>query len=382
MESEEKISYSYETLWKAIIRPPRDDYTEELLGDPIFTFNKKTYIRKDYTLLSSEGYRLYCSFIEPEPESRPSIEMPVVIYLHGNSSSRLEGLRMAPQLLRRDINLFVFDFAGCGLSEGEYLSLGYHEKDDIKIIIDFICNLPGVSNIGLWGRSMGAATTMIYGHKDSRVKAMVMDSPFAIFSDMAKDLTRRMIKLPNFIFSAAISIVGNTIKKKNGLDIKKLNPIDSAELTNTPCFFIHADKDELINKEHSKKLYEKVKGVKILMNCNGGHNSKRPREIVVKIAKFFNKYLRGIDEDDNSNGEEKLYIEIEPKYGSDSDSSDEENKYDPTEALSKELNEFSKNMNKDDKNNNSNEKEKLYIDENGSNDNNDDGETKNDSTGV
>ena len=170
--------------------------------------------------------------------------------------------------------------------------------------------------------------------------------------------------------------------KKNGLDIKKLNPIDSAELTNTPCFFIHADKDELINKEHSKKLYEKVKGVKILMNCNGGHNSKRPREIVVKIAKFFNKYLRGIDEDDNSNGEEKLYIEIEPEYASDSDSSDEENKYDPTEALSKELNEFSKNMNKDDKNNNSNEKEKLYIDENGSNDNNDDGETKNDSTGV
>ena len=259
MESEEKISYSYETLWKAIIRPPRDEYTEEFLGDPIFTFNQKTYIRKDYTLLSSEGHRLYCSFIEPEPGSRPSKEMPVVIYLHGNSSSRLEGLRMAPHLLRRDINLFVFDFAGCGLSEGEYLSLGYHEKDDIKIIIDFVCNLPGVGNIGLWGRSMGAATTMIYGHKDSRVKAMVMDSPFANFSDMAKDLARRMIKLPNFIFSAAISIVGSTIKKKNGLDIKKLNPIDSAEFTETPCFFIHANKDELINKEHYDKLFEKVK---------------------------------------------------------------------------------------------------------------------------
>ena len=52
--------------------------------------------------------------------------MPVVIYLHGNSSSRIEGLNVARELLKRNINLFVFDFAGSGLSEGEYISLGYH----------------------------------------------------------------------------------------------------------------------------------------------------------------------------------------------------------------------------------------------------------------
>ena len=50
--------------------------------------------------------------------------MPAVIYLHGNSSSRLEGLKIATELFRRNINLFVFDFAGCGLSEGDYISLG------------------------------------------------------------------------------------------------------------------------------------------------------------------------------------------------------------------------------------------------------------------
>ena len=50
--------------------------------------------------------------------------MPVVIYLHGNSSSRLEGLKIAKELFKKKINLFVFDFAGCGQSEGEYISLG------------------------------------------------------------------------------------------------------------------------------------------------------------------------------------------------------------------------------------------------------------------
>ena len=78
--------------------------------------------------------------------------MPVVIYLHGNSSSRLEGLKIATELLKRDINIFVFDFAGCGLSEGEYISLGWHEKEDLKIIVDFVDRLPGVSKIGLWGK--------------------------------------------------------------------------------------------------------------------------------------------------------------------------------------------------------------------------------------
>jgi len=79
--------------------------------------------------------------------------MPVVIYLHGNSSSRLEGLRMAPELMKRNINIFVFDFAGCGMSEGDYISLGWHEKDDLRIIVDFVEKLPGVSRIGIWGIS-------------------------------------------------------------------------------------------------------------------------------------------------------------------------------------------------------------------------------------
>ena len=78
--------------------------------------------------------------------------MPVVIYLHGNSSSRLEGLKIATELFKRGINLFVFDFAGCGLSEGEYISLGWHEKEDLKIIVDFVDKIPGVSKIGVWGK--------------------------------------------------------------------------------------------------------------------------------------------------------------------------------------------------------------------------------------
>ena len=184
---EREIKISYDTLWKFIIRPPRDKYNEALLGPSAFLYRNKTYSRKDYALLSSQGFKMKCSFIEPDEIFREQLEMPVVLYLHGNSSSRLEGLRMIEELLKRNINLFLVDLPGCGLSGGEYLSLGYHEKEDVGVIIDFLERMPGVGKIGLWGRSMGAATSLLYGHKDPRISAICADSPFSEFRKLAKE---------------------------------------------------------------------------------------------------------------------------------------------------------------------------------------------------
>ena len=145
---EEKFTISYESLWKAIIRPPRDNYLKEELGQSTFTYFSKTYHRSDYEILVSKGNIIKSSFIELSLQDRDTLTMPVIIYLHGNSSSRIEGLHYMGDIIKRKINLFVFDFAGCGKSEGEYISLGYHEKNDLKIIIDFVSKLPFVGKIG------------------------------------------------------------------------------------------------------------------------------------------------------------------------------------------------------------------------------------------
>ena len=101
----EKPKISYETLWKSVIRPTRDIYKIKDLGNPKFNFLNRTYTRKDYDLISSEGYLMKCSFYEPDPQFRPKKIMPVIIYLHGNSSSRLEGIGLLREVLKRDINL-------------------------------------------------------------------------------------------------------------------------------------------------------------------------------------------------------------------------------------------------------------------------------------
>ena len=283
---------TYEVLWKAIIRPPRDEYIEEELGFPNFTIENRRYIRKDFELLNFQGYLLKVSMIEPDPKERPQDIMPCVIYLHANASSRIEGLHIRRFLLKRNINLCIFDFQGSGLSEGEYISLGYHEKHQVKNIVDFVEKYPGVGKIGLWGRSMGAATTLIYANMDKRIKAIVVDSPFEDFRKLAKEMVLGQIKLPGFLVEGAISIIGKSVKNRNGMDINDIKAIDAVKNCDIPIIFIHAKDDELVPYHHSEDLIKNYKGKnKILKTVNGGHNGRRVNHLMEYVGDFFAKHL-------------------------------------------------------------------------------------------
>lgn len=67
---DEKVELSYSALWKSIIRPPKDEYSEDQLGESVFVFKGKTYVRKDYNILNKQGYILKASFVEPDEDSR------------------------------------------------------------------------------------------------------------------------------------------------------------------------------------------------------------------------------------------------------------------------------------------------------------------------
>ena len=283
---------TYEVLWKAIIRPPRDEYIEEELGFPNFTIENRRYIRKDFELLNFQGYLLKVSMIEPDPKERPQDIMPCVIYLHANASSRIEGLHIRRFLLKRNINLCIFDFQGSGLSEGEYISLGYHEKHQVKNIVDFVEKYPGVGKIGLWGRSMGAATTLIYANMDKRIKAIVVDSPFEDFRKLAKEMVLGQIKLPGFLVEGAISIIGKSVKNRNGMDINDIKAIDAVKNCEIPIIFIHAKDDELVPYHHSEDLIKNYKGKnKILKTVSGGHNGRRVNHLMEYVGDFFANHL-------------------------------------------------------------------------------------------
>ena len=319
----EDLKFSYENCWKFIIRPPRDEY---VLYELDFPFNLVEnpdfiYIREDYTVLSKRGYLMECSFFRADITKRIPYIRPVVIYLHGNSSSRIEGTKMALFLLNKGIDLFVFDFPGCGKSEGEYISLGYYEKEDVSSIVDFVEKFPGVGKIGIWGRSMGAATALMYSYQDKRIKAQCIDSPFANFKDLAIKLCKQHIYIPEFVINTILYFLKKTIRKKNDLEIENLKPIEFSKLSKTPAFFIHAMKDDLIPYEQTIKIYEEYSGIKSINITEGDHNTPRQKQLINKIITFFIKYL-----DENYKEEKNNFEESE----SSEESSEDENKINTT----------------------------------------------------
>jgi hypothetical protein len=119
------IKTGYEELVKAIIRPPRAEYTLDELGPSTFEYGGVQFIREDNHLANPRGIRLACSLWR----RRDMVDaLPCVIYMHGNASCRAEALQVLAGVLATGASLFAFDFAGCGMSEGEFISLGWFEK--------------------------------------------------------------------------------------------------------------------------------------------------------------------------------------------------------------------------------------------------------------
>jgi hypothetical protein len=127
------VKQGYQELVNAIIRPPRCQYHIEQLGPCTFDFCGRTIHRQDFELINPRGYRIVSSHWQPDEKSRPNPILPCVIYMHGNSSSRLESLPQLSLVLHIGATLLTFDFAGSGLSEGEFVSLGAFERDDLQV---------------------------------------------------------------------------------------------------------------------------------------------------------------------------------------------------------------------------------------------------------
>jgi len=273
-----------------IVRPPRAKYEVEHLGPTKFSVNERVCERIDIELQNERGMTLQCSHFICTPHT-PS---PCVIYLHGNCGCRLDAFDSISVALREGISLFCFDFAGSGLSEGKYISLGHYEREDVKTVVEYLRSLDIVTTIGLWGRSMGAATAIMYGASDPSIGAIVLDSPFSSLPKLAGELvtnTNLPIQIPKVAFNVGIKAVRKSIKNKMKFDIQDLIPLDYVGGCFAPALFIHGESDDFILPHHGEILYEAYAGDKNFIMVEGDHNSRRPPFCNDSVAIFFQNTL-------------------------------------------------------------------------------------------
>ncbi|XP_058114568.1 uncharacterized protein LOC131257752 [Magnolia sinica] len=271
-----------------VIRPPRTQYNpDQYLWEEEFSLGGRKYKRQDLELQNRRSHTLKCSHYVPStfPESTP---LPCVIYCHGNSGCRADANDAAAILLPSNITVFTLDFSGSGLSGGDYVSLGWHEKDDLNTVVSFLRSNQQISCIGLWGRSMGAVTSLLYGAEDPSIAGIVLDSAFSNLFDLMLELVDvYKIRLPKFTVKMAVQYMRRIIQRKAKFDIMDLNCLQVAPKTFIPALFGHAKEDTFVNPHHSDRIFNSYAGDKNIIKFEGDHNSPRPQFYYDSVSIFF-----------------------------------------------------------------------------------------------
>lgn len=108
----------------------------------------------------------------------------VVVCCHGRRGNKADVLGISAGSWRAGYEVLLFDFRGNGSSGDGPQSLGWHEQRDVRAAVDLVSerrpNLP----VAVVGFSKGAATAILAGAGDPRVRAFVLDSPFATMADV------------------------------------------------------------------------------------------------------------------------------------------------------------------------------------------------------
>lgn len=292
-----EASYMF-AIWNLVIRPPRASYDTAQLGPNEFEIG--TGIRgqrRDVRLRTQRGLYLECSHFIPKLKERRKEwqKMPVVIYCHGNASSRLEAGSLVAKLLERNISLFCFDWAGCGISDGEYVSLGWHERDDLATVISHIRENENNGPIGIWGRSMGAVSALMHADRDPTIAGLCLDSPFSSLRELIEEIAesdRIVIPVPSWLVNGILSLIRMRVQALAGFDIEDLVPANHGPRSVVPALFMHGKQDTFVLPRHSQRLYNNYAGDKEMMIFDGDHNNERGTAVIDRGVAFLCRAFR------------------------------------------------------------------------------------------
>ncbi len=218
---------------------------------------------------------------------------PAILIVHGFTGSRRAGLRFSPSFYQAGFNILLIDLRGFGTSEPGFTSMGYHEPKDVYAAVDYLVDTKKVSSVGIFGFSMGAATSIIAMAKDKRIQCGIFSGSFT----RAYDVVRRDAKRTHGISEYPIVYLANIVYRlRTGVNLHNILPIDHiAKISPRPLFIIQGKKDLIIPPKEGEALYTAAKEPKeIWLPEEADHvrswNTYRD-EAETKTASFFRKCL-------------------------------------------------------------------------------------------
>ncbi len=182
-----------------------------------------------------------------------------LILVHGISSNRTsrEATIIGSRLVKACFNVLLFDLRAHGTSEGERITGGIDEAEDVLGAFDYLQSR-GIDSgeIGVLGRSMGAGAAVLAGAAEPAIRAVVLDSTYARVHDLISFEIGRKTPVPEWaapIFIPGASVFANVLY---GIDLSKLAPEEVIREVDLPILVMHGDADTRIPLDHGLRVHQ------------------------------------------------------------------------------------------------------------------------------
>ena len=207
--------------------------------------------KTDYTVTSFDGYELNVQLLKnPVPTDK------YVIISHGHTDNRLGALKYVKMYLDLGFNCIIYDLRGHGLNEPTFTSYGIREGRDIaELVKDTRSRYPVISQLGLHGESLGAASSAASLKYKPEVDFVVADCGFADIDNVLRGAVKKA-HMPSFLVDLAN--FGATVLYHHSFG--SMRPIDSLDENTVPMLFIHGSEDDFIPPENSQRMSKRTKG--------------------------------------------------------------------------------------------------------------------------
>ena len=225
---------------------------------------------------------------------------PTLIFVHGLGSIRTgdNAMALAARLVSPGYNVLLFDLRAHGSSDGDKVSGGVHEQQDVLGAFDFLLGqgIPGDS-IGLLGFSMGAVTALLAASQEPAIHAVVADSTYSNASDLMARETARKTIFPLWLASIFVPTAKLMADKLHGIDVGTLVPEEAVKALSYPILVIHGEGDTRIPSDHGQKVYDAApQGSSIWLVPDVDHVDAfltHPDEYVNRIMVYYEARLGG-----------------------------------------------------------------------------------------
>jgi len=245
---------------------------------------------KDVELPTPDGAVLRAWFMRP-----PEANGDAVVLLHGVSDNRMGMYGFGRWLVLNHYAVLIPDARAHGNSGGELATYGLKEADDVHRWVDWIETAEHPHCMFGLGESMGAAQLLQSLPKEPRFCAVVAESPFATFREVAYARFGRPFHtgpwLGRTFFRPAVDIGFLYVRFHYGLNMEAAAPEGAVVGIKTPVLLIHGLKDENIPPYHSDLIQAKGPSSIVVWKVPGAVHTQAfkaaPEEFKSRVLEWF-----------------------------------------------------------------------------------------------